>query len=1008
MKAAVERPPSVPARRLRVLEPAPASAARPSVPVQAPRARPPSLRTVLATVPTLAASAVLVFMIACAIAPWLFARSLPTDMHTDLVLAAPSGDHFFGTDQFGRDVFALVVYGARPSLVIGLSAVGLGCAVGVSLGLLSGYAGGWVDAALMRMVDVWMAVPAILLAIALSTALGPSLLTTVIAVSAAAAPRYARVLRGQALSVRESAFVEAAKAAGASPFSILRRHVLPHCAAPIVVMATLGVGGSVLVGAALSFLGLGVNDERPDWGYLLTQARGYLTVAWWTVTYPGLALTALVVSINGVGEALRRHLDPRDAGAKARPTTKVRPVYAPWNEVEATRVEPPTLLQIENLAVSFDGVQPLGAVDRASLRVGRGETVCLVGESGCGKTVTALSILRLEGLRGGRIVGGDIVFEGKSLVRATERELDALRGRRIAMIFQEPMTAFDPLFTIGDQIIETIRRHERVSIAEARRRAVRLLERVQVPDPHLRMKQIPEELSGGMRQRALIAMALACGPDLLVADEPTTALDVTTQAQILALLKELQRQDGMAILLITHDLAVAAEMADRVVVMYAGRIAEQAPATEIFARPRHPYTRGLLRASARHGHSRRGELDAIPGSIPRLDDMPSGCRFHPRCANRAARCTEQAPPLAVVADARDLACWNGPDEPWSPGRLALAPAGPAYVPAADGNEPAWPLVEAVHLSKFFDSRRGFSRNRARVRALDDVSLAIHRGETVGLVGESGCGKSTLGRVLLRLESPNAGHVRFDGQRLDALRGEDRRRSVREMQMIFQDPYGSIDPRWTVHDVVAEPLVAHTRWKTAALRARVEELLESVGLPAKASTQYAHEFSGGQRQRIGIARAIALHPRFIVADEAVSALDLSVQAQIVNLLADLRQKLGLTSLFIAHGLDVVRHLSDRVGVMYLGRLVEVGPADEIFARPAHHYSHALLASAPVLGGPRSARIVAPPGEVPSATSPPAGCHFHPRCPAATERCRTEAPALGLIDARRLVACHHPRT
>jgi peptide/nickel transport system ATP-binding protein len=500
----------------------------------------------------------------------------------------------------------------------------------------------------------------------------------------------------------------------------------------------------------------------------------------------------------------------------------------------------------------------------------------------------------------------------------------------------------------------------------------------------------------------MIAMALACGPDLLIADEPTTALDVTIQAQILALLKELQRESGMAILLITHDLGVAAEMADRVVVMYAARIAEQARVEDLFARPRHPYTRGLLRAAVPHDGKQVSQLAAIGGSIPRLDEVPQGCRFHPRCHAASAQCKEDAPPLAQ-SDGRELACWHALDETGEVERvIPLAGRGVRSISAGT------PLVELVGVTKYFDAGGRRFGARQRVRALDAVSLAVQPGETFGLVGESGCGKSTLGRVLLQLEAPNAGYVRFDGRKVADLRGRDRERVRRDMQMIFQDPYGSIDPRWTVHDVIAEPLVSHERWGRAALRDRVEELLDLVGLPSSARARRAHEFSGGQRQRIGIARAIALRPRFIVADEAVSALDLSVQAQIINLLGDLRERLGLTSLFIGHGLHVVRHLSDRIGVMYLGRLVEVAPADELFQRPAHHYSQALLAAIPLPDPRRRRDLLVPIGELPSPTAPPTGCHFHPRCPAATDRCRVEAPALKLIDARRLVACHHART
>jgi peptide/nickel transport system ATP-binding protein len=462
-------------------------------------------------------------------------------------------------------------------------------------------------------------------------------------------------------------------------------------------------------------------------------------------------------------------------------------------------------------------------------------------------------------------------------------------------------------------------------------------------------------------------------------------------------------------LLITHDLGVAAEMADRVVVMYAGRIAEQASVRELFARPAHPYTKGLLRSSVLPvGKARGTRLPAIPGSMPRLDEMPSGCRFHPRCSLASEQCRVDAPSLLSIGD-REVSCWHAfEEEPAERVRLPIVSAPKSgVVPVSDPPSPRIALVEAVRLSKYFDTRRGlFGASRA-VRALDDFSLVVNAGETFGLVGESGCGKSTLGRLLLQLESPSSGEIRFEGRSLGGLKRGERRRVRREMQMIFQDPYGSIDPRWTVGDVIAEPLLSYEQQGSQSLREQVEELLALVGLQPSYRTRYAHEFSGGQRQRIGIARAIALRPKFILADEAVSALDLSVQAQIINLFLELREKLGLTCLFIGHGLHVVRHVSDRVGVMYLGRLVEVAPAEQLFIRPAHHYSQALLASSPIPDPTRRREFTAPLGELPSPTAPPSGCHFHPRCPAATDRCRTEVPVLRELEPGRSVACHFPR-
>jgi len=671
-------------------------------------------------------------------------------------------------------------------------------------------------------------------------------------------------------------------------------------------------------------------------------------------------------------------------------------------EAEGTRPAPVVhapLLRVERLSVSFGtDAAPLQAVDDASFSVDRGETVCLVGESGSGKTAIALSVMRLETNKGARIVGGDIVFDGKSLVRSTNATLEDLRGRRIGMIFQEPMTALDPVFTIGDQIVETVRRHERVSIAAARARALNLLAQVHIPDPELRLRQIPQQLSGGMRQRALIAMALACNPDLLIADEPTTALDVTTQAQILALLRELQRRYGLAILLITHDLGIAAEIADRVVVMYAGRVAEQAPVREIFGRPWHPYTRGLLR-SAVPGGGNRSRLVPIPGVIPRLGELPSGCRFHPRCTAASSRCEVESPP-ARLEGAREVSCWHPVDG--AAAGISL-PRSAARPPVA-----AEPLVEIEHLAKEYWSGPRWLAPRTRVRAVAGVSLTIHRGETFGLVGESGCGKTTIGRMLMQLERPTSGVIRFEGAPLDSGTRGERARRRREMQMVFQDPSGSMDPRWTVERVIAEPLVAHGAVDRSALPARVEELLVDVGLDPRLRSRLAYDLSGGQQQRVAIARAIALQPKFVVADEAVSALDVSIQAQILNLLDELRTRLRLTCLFIGHGLQVVRYLSDRIGVMYLGHLVEVGPADEVLRRPAHHFTYALVSSAPVAdpGARGTAAATAP--IVARQEHVGSGCPYRSRCPAATEQCQRLIPSLEPVGPGRLVACHNPRS
>ncbi|SDE28534.1 peptide/nickel transport system ATP-binding protein [Paenibacillus sp. UNCCL117] len=705
------------------------------------------------------------------------------------------------------------------------------------------------------------------------------------------------------------------------------------------------------------------------------------------------------------------------------------------------------LLDVRELSVDFstpDG--SLNAINKIDLQIGKGEIVCLVGESGSGKTITSKAIMRLTDYENGHITHGEITLDGTRLTKLPAGEWSGLRGKRISMVFQEPMTALDPVFTIGSQITEVILRHEPVTKAQANAEAVSLLRRVGIPEPEIRAKQYPYELSGGMRQRAMIAMALACRPELLIADEPTTALDVTIQAQILALLRELKEELNMSILLITHDLGIAAEMADRIVVMYAGKVVEQANVRQLFDNPAHPYTQGLLHSIVTLDQVRGHRLYTIRGSIPSLSDLPSGCRFHPRCPYATDRCRAEDPPLREL-HGREVACWHAErldhaaaevfgstlDEAAGIGGAAggaghgggpkaargLEAAGKAglssFAGAANGESaatrtaeaPGQALLQVQGVKKYFPIQRGLlQRGKGAIRAVDDVTFDIRKGETFGLVGESGCGKSTLGRVLLQLEKATAGRVVFEGRDLLARGGRRTKELRRDMQIVFQDPYGSINPRWKVGDIIGEPFWVHESLRGAAKREKVQQVMQLVGLNPSWYERYPHEFSGGQRQRIGIARAIALSPKFVLADEAVSALDVSVQSQVVNLMQELQQQLQLTYLFIAHGLNIVRYISDRIGVMYLGKLVEVAPTDELFRHPAHHYTHALLSAIPV-PDPNRRKVYAPlQGEMPSPANPPSGCRFHTRCPAATALCRESAPELASVGPGHWAACHYP--
>ncbi|NBS56288.1 MAG: dipeptide ABC transporter ATP-binding protein [Betaproteobacteria bacterium] len=587
---------------------------------------------------------------------------------------------------------------------------------------------------------------------------------------------------------------------------------------------------------------------------------------------------------------------------------------------------------------------PLRAVDGVDFELRPGECFALVGESGCGKSMTALSLLRLLP-EAGHISDGAVRLEGEDLLALPEAAMRSVRGRRIAMIFQEPSTSLNPVLTVGRQIVEVIERHTAVSGDAARARALELLAAVGIDDGERRFGEYAFQLSGGLKQRVMIAAALAADPEILVADEPTTALDVTIQAQILELLKKLQAERGMAVLLISHDLAVVAQMAQRVAVMYAGQVVEVATREAFFRAPQHPYSQ-MLFAALPGAASRGTPLAVIPGQVPSLTQAFGSCRFAERCGFAFDRCRSE-PPALVPAGPDHLA------------RCLLREAGPSgarasarNVPAAHADaEPRPLLLEVADLKVHFPIRRGLLRRVVgHVKAVDGVSFGIRAGQTLALVGESGCGKTTAGKALLQLIRPTAGTVRFDGRELTQLTRSALRPMRAAMQIVFQDPYASLDPRMRVTDILAEGMLSLGVARTAAdIGRRVDAMLEQVGLPREAGKRYPHEFSGGQRQRIAIARALSVEPRLIVCDEPTSALDVSVQAQILNLLKDLQDRLGLAYLFITHNIAVVGHLAHEVAVMHRGRIVEQGPAQEVLIRPQHAYTRELLASVPEIEG-----------------------------------------------------------
>jgi peptide/nickel transport system ATP-binding protein len=679
------------------------------------------------------------------------------------------------------------------------------------------------------------------------------------------------------------------------------------------------------------------------------------------------------------------------------------------NAAPSAAAHSPWLLEVEDLHVHFVTTRGVvRAVEGLSYKVRAGEVVALVGESGCGKSVSSLAIMRLLAQPAGRIVAGRILFQGNNLLELSEDGMREIRGRDIAMIFQEPMTSLNPVLTIGFQIMEPLLIHLGMGMEAARARAVELLKMVGIPDPERRLDQYPHQFSGGMRQRVMIAIGLACNPKLIIADEPTTALDVTIQAQILKLMKDLSRDLGIALVVITHNLGVVARYADRVNVMYSARIAEQGTAREIFARPLHPYTAGLLRSVPRLDQPRGRKLETIEGMPPNLLDPPAGCRFAPRCPAKLDTCVAAPPPLDEVEAGHWSACIRAREMTDGGAALGLQSAS-LDLPAAKTLDKAAPLLRVQDLKTHFEVATGLkalSAARATVRAVDGLSFEVFRGETVGLVGESGCGKTTVGRTLLRLENATAGRIDFEGNDVTRVDGDALKSYRRKIQVIFQDPYSSLNPRMTIGDIIAEPMLVYKlQPNKASARAKVVELLTQVGLFDYMADRYPHELSGGQRQRVGIARALAMQPSFIVCDEPVSALDVSIQAQIINLLEELQQKYGLTYLFIAHDLAVVRHISDRVIVMYLGKVMEIADRDALYAEPLHPYTQALLDAVPIpdpaLEARREYRVLG--GEVPSPLNPPQGCVFHTRCPLASDECKMQVPELREVRPKHYAAC-----
>jgi peptide/nickel transport system ATP-binding protein len=815
----------------------------------------------------------------------------------------PSAAHWFGTTVGGTDVLSRVIYGARTAIEVIVLAVVLSSLIGIPLGLVSGFLGGWLDRLLVLVMDALYAFPSLLLAIVVSIVLntkhqgflgwilpdpsgGPvsGILSAAISITVIFIPQYYRVIRNATISVKVEPYVDSARVVGVRTPRILFRHILANVAQNLPIIGTLNASEAVLTLAGLGFLGFGIEPSAAaEWGFDLNKALPDATNGiWWTGMFPGLAIVLIVLGVTLVGESLNDILNPllRTRGHETTSADEEElEEIVETDGLDAPAVEESpragegrriAALSLSDLSVSFQtDAGQVHAVRGVSFDVAPGEVVAVVGESGSGKSVSSRAVLGLlpstATVDGSAVLGAADGSERELIGMPTSR-LRPIRGDEVSMVFQEPSTALNPVYTVGWQIAEGLQAHSDINKKDARARAIELLEMVGLPDPEHRVDYYPHQLSGGQKQRVVIAMAIACDPDVIIADEPTTALDVTVQAAILELLLSLRDRIGTAIVLITHNMGVVADMADRVVVMYRGSVVETAPANQLFTAPQHPYTRKLLDAVPHLGRENGPQPISEPEVVLSIDDL-------------------------VIEFA---------------GRLG---------------QPSF-------------------------RAVDHVSLDVHRGEVLGLVGESGSGKTTVGRTAVGLQQPSAGTVTVSGKVISGLSDRQLRPHRSRFGFVFQDPAASLNPRLSIGDCIGEPLHVQTDMTDREIDAKVRELLESVQLTGSYADRFPHELSGGQRQRVSLARALALDPDLLIADEPTSALDVSVQARVLELFTELQQRLQFACLFISHDLAVVDSLANRVAVMQNGKLVEIGPREQVLGSPREEYTRRLIAAVPV--------------------------------------------------------------
>jgi peptide/nickel transport system ATP-binding protein len=961
-------------------------------------------------------SLVLIFVILAAIGPFIAPYS-PTKLSSDR-REPPSVEHFFGTDNFGRDVFSRVILGSQSILTLAGLGTLIAVLLGLSFGLISGYRGGWFDEILMRAFDSLLAFPALLLALLMLSTLVflPANFKVLLVIIIVYTPIVARVVRSEVLAIKTKGFVEASQLQGETTSFILFREILPSVLPALSVEAAMRFTYAIFLVASLGFLGVGVQPPTPDWGLMVSDSRQFARSAPWMLLYPALAISLFVVGMNLTADGLKRVLQSSSDSSAGLSNRFLRNLSkARHSERSNQASQANSLVEFRDVTISyFQKRKRLDAVRDVSLTINKGQTLGLVGESGSGKSTLAMALMKTLSPNG-VVQSGSITFENHDILSLNDNELRSIWGNDMNLVPQDPLSSLNPSMKVGFQMAEALRVHQNLSKSQVRDRMIELLQSVQIADPERVEKSYPHQLSGGMQQRVMIAMALATSPQLLVLDEPTTGLDVTTESTVLELFRKLISEQNTSALYISHDLGVVRQIADRVAVLYAGELVEKAETSDLYSKPLHPYTQGLLESVPKLGESKDGvQLASMRGQIPALHSLPKGCVFEPRCPFAIEECRTTRPTLDLVdinGANRQVRChrWQ---EIWNEElNTETAPRKRAKQQAVARTRTLESVFKSSKLAKHFPlgyklMERIKGRPRPVVKAVDGISLEIQSGSTLGLVGESGSGKSTFVRTVIGLERPTSGDIEFNGKAIAKRVSKRDKDILKKLQMVFQNPQEALNPYRSIGDTLSRTLTQ--LGEKSKLDAAVEtiHLLEQVRLDAEYVNRLPAQLSGGEKQRVAIARAFAAQPELILCDEPTSALDVSVQARILNLLTELQEREGSAYLFISHDLSVVGYIADVIAVVYLGKLMEIGQRSDFFDPPHHPYTEALLSAIPHLEVEQS-EYVRLEGEIPSPTDVPTGCPFHTRCPKFLgDICVNETPKWQEAEDGQRIFCHIP--